>query len=427
MSILDETIKIVADCPCGRKHIADFKNFEMGSRIVGKTGEILRRDGFFGRLLLVADKNTLSAADGILPSLEASGFKLKMHMYDDLRTAEMEQVNVIETLCGDVDGVLSVGTGSLNDICRLGAYRANKPLAIFATAPSMDGFASGTAPIIDRGFKMTRQACQPRTVIADTAVLAAAPDELKAAGFGDMAAKYIALVDWKVSHLLTGEHFCPRIAGITLDAVERITRQADKLRSADEKAAAAVMEALILTGVTMQLEDSVRPASGAEHIVSHFWEVKKLEAGKLSDFHGKKVGVATLAILRLYKYLASFEKINPTPDNTDWDKVFEIYGENLSQDVKKLNNPTVTDGISPERISENWEEIRRAVSELPDETELLSVYKAAGAATTLDEIAVDRQLGIDGLAYHSYMRHRLTLARLTPMLGIPVDWESFLR
>jgi glycerol-1-phosphate dehydrogenase [NAD(P)+] len=96
----------------------------------------------------------------------------------------MEQVEELEALCEDVDGILSVGSGSLNDICRLAAYRRKKPLAIYATAPSMDGFASNSAPITKNNFKVSYPAVQPQVIIADTAVLAAAPAVLKSVGSG---------------------------------------------------------------------------------------------------------------------------------------------------------------------------------------------------------------------------------------------------
>ena len=50
-----------------------------------------------------------------------------------------------------------------------------KPFVIFATAPSMDGFASDSAPLIDNGFKISYPCRQPKIVLADTKILAAAP------------------------------------------------------------------------------------------------------------------------------------------------------------------------------------------------------------------------------------------------------------
>ena len=265
---IQSIIKSLENCPCGRKHTSDIKAIEIGKGLLKNTGEILSSNDFPKKILVVADRNTLGASEGILENLSRSGFKYTLKLYDDMKTADMKDVMTIVDMSVDVDGILSVGSGSLNDICRLASYKANKDFAIFATAPSMDGFASGAAPITYNNFKETYQACQPSIIIADTEILARAPAELKSAGFGDMIAKYIAIVDWKVSRLLTGEYYCENIIGLTRHALERMVALADRVMKVDEETAGAIMEALVFTGVAMKLADSTRAASGTEHIIS---------------------------------------------------------------------------------------------------------------------------------------------------------------
>lgn len=420
--------KSLENCPCGKKHTAPIKAVEIGRGLLSKTAGILKDNGFPGKILVVADKNTLAAADGILEVLADGGFTYKLKQYENLRTAEMTEVNNIVSLAEDVQGILSVGTGSLNDICRLASKKADKEFAIFATAPSMDGFASHTAPITDNNFKISYTARLPSVIIGDTEILAKAPAELKSAGFGDMIAKYVALVDWRISSLVTGEPMCPAVAEITKRGLMRAVELADRVTSEDPETAGAIMEGLVLTGIAMTLGDTTRAASGTEHIISHFWECKKLENGEISDYHGKKVGVATLLTAKLYEDLVSHEKIYPTTDTTDWDKVYAVYGENFRSDIEKMNNPTITDGVSPELLGEKWSEIREIVKNgLPSFGEMLELMNKAGAAKTLSDIAVTHELGLAGFIYHPYMRHRMTLARLVPMLGITPDYQRLLR
>ncbi len=404
-------------CPCGRKHETNIKAVEIGSGMLEKTADILRENGFPQKILVVADQNTLKAADGILDVLQQGGFQWELKLYEDLREANIVEVRALQELSKSVEGILSVGTGSLNDICRMAALHADKQFAIFATAPSMDGFASDTSPIIENKFKSTRPARQPGIIIADTRILAAAPNELKVAGFGDMIAKYVGIVDWKVSHLVTGEYYCENVANVTRTALKRIVSMADRVTQKDEETAGAIMEALVLTGLAMKLADSIRPASGTEHIISHFWEIKKLEQGLLSDFHGKKVGVATLCTTKIYKELAAKKNIVFVPEKLDWDEIYRAYGPNFTEDVKKLNSPTVTTETTPEIVEKHWEEICRIVEEeLPSYEEMLALMKRTGAATTFADISVDEELGRLGVRFHPYMRHRMTLMRLIPMM-----------
>lgn len=414
------------NCPCGKEHTVNIQAVEIGRGLKNKAADILSVNGFPKNILVVADKNTLAAADGILNVLTDGGFTIQTQIYENLRTADQTEVDRIVALSADVQGVLSVGTGSLNDICRRACLLADKQFAIFATAPSMDGFASDTAPITHNSFKVSLPARQPSVIIGDTEILAAAPAELKASGYGDMIAKYVAMADWRIAQVTIGEYYCENVANITRTALRKLVALTDKVTANDPETAGAIMEALVLTGIAMKLCYSSRAASGAEHVVSHFWEIKKLEQGHLSDYHGKKVGVATWMISKMYyDILAKADPAKFTEDTTDWEKVYAVYGKNFEQDVRRLNSPTVTEETSPQILRDNWDKICEIVrEELPTPDVIENLLRRAGAATTLEEISVLPELGVQGLEFHAYMRHRLLLSRLLPMLHCDIDFAQ---
>ena len=402
------------DCGCGMDHRCGIHDIRIGSGLVTQVGEILRENGFPRRLLLIGDRDTLAAAAGLEECL--TGFEVTRHCYDTLRVATMDDVRLVEDYLDRVDAVVAVGTGSIHDPSRLACARRNKPLCLFATAPSMDGFASYNAPIVDGGFKTTHAAKCPEVIIADTKILAAAPKALKSAGFGDMISKYIALIDWQVSHLVTGETYCPRVAELTRTAVDRLMTMAGRVTLEDEETAAAVLESLLMTGIAMSFTRTSRPGSGTEHILAHYWECIELLEGKIPNFHGEDVGVATLLTLREYEDLASRETVTAHPEVNDWDAVYRAYGP-LAGDVRKLNTPdTITDGIEPRVIEEKWPEIRAIVRSVPDYDACYRAMKAAGCKTTIAEIGKDPAFVAESLLYHPYMRRRLSLRRLARMV-----------
>lgn len=402
------------DCGCGMDHRCGIHDIRIGSGLVTQVGEILRENGFPRRLLLIGDRDTLAAAAGIEESL--TGFEVTRHCYDTLRVATMDDVRLVEDYLDRVDAVVAVGAGSIHDPSRLACARRNKPLCLLATAPSMDGFASYNAPIVDGGFKTTHAAKCPEVIIADTKILAAAPKALKSAGFGDMISKYIALIDWQVSHLVTGETYCPRVAELTRTAVDRLMTMADRVTLEDEETAAAVLESLLMTGIAMSFTRTSRPGSGTEHILAHYWECIELLEGKIPNFHGEDVGVATLLTLREYEALAGRETVTAHPEVNDWDAVYRAYGP-LAGDVRKLNTPdTITDGIEPRVIEEKWPEIRAIVRSVPDYDACYRAMKAAGCKTTIAEIGKDPAFVAESLLYHPYMRRRLSLRRVARMV-----------
>lgn len=419
---LKKILHSLENCPCGKKHTFVTEVAEIGHGVTERAGQILAEAGFPKKVLIVSDENEMRAANGLMPALEAAGFEMKKLIYKNMICARIEEVREVEALLGDVEGVISVGTGSVNDICRVASYNKGKKFAIFATAPSMDGFASDSAPIIENNFKTSVYVEQPMAILADTAILAKAPTELKAAGFGDMVAKYIGIFDWRLSNLLTDEYYCPAVADITMQGVNKIMALADKVTGEDEEAAGSIMEGLILSGLGMKLAGCSRPASGAEHVVSHYWECYKIARGIWPDFHGKKVGVATVLINRIYRNIADrVTEIHPVADPTNWEEVKAAFDPSQVEDVMKLNTPTITESVDPARLKQIWPEVRRMILDiLPSDEELMRLMKAAGAATDPADVHVSPELLVNGLKYHSYMRKRILLTRLLPMMQLDI-------
>lgn len=403
-------------CACGMKHETAVRDVRISAGLVHQVGKILRENGFPRTLLLVADRNTLAASDGIIESL--SEFLIEYHIYDEIRVARMEHVEAIERLIAGRDiGILSVGTGSVNDPCRLAAARQGKMLCIFATAPSMDGFASYSSPIVKNGFKASYPAKSPEVIIGDTNILAAAPQCLKSAGFGDMVAKYIALADWKISSLLTDEVYCERVGKLTRDAVDKLLSMADHVTENDPETAGEIFRALLMTGIGMSFMHNSRPASGSEHIISHLIECVELRKGITPNYHGEDIGVCTLLMLKYYNELAERETITARKEHLDWDDIYAFYGE-MADDVRALNEPTtITDAVEPAVLQQRWPQIRQIIHELPDYDTVYSAMKRAGCKLTAADIGKPQTL-LDGcIRYSPYMRRRLTLLRLRDMIG----------
>ncbi len=416
---MSEIMKIIESfkrpCPCGKVHETAVKDIRIGSGLVSRIGEILEENDFPEDLLLVADKNTLNAANKIEDSL--SSFKVEKKIYDNIRVADMKHVEELEAIIrGRNIAILSVGTGSVNDPCRLAAARQNKRLCIFATAPSMDGFASDSSPIVENGFKSSYAAKSPEVIIGDTAILASAPVCLKSAGFGDMIAKYVGLIDWRISSLLTGEYYCDRVAELTKKAVDTLMEMADYVTVKDEETAGKIFESLLMTGIAMSFTKNSRPASGSEHIIAHLIECLQLPDGIIPNYHGEDVGVCTLEMLKYYNSLADIESVIGVKESVDWNKVFEVYGE-MADDVRNLNFPdNIVDGVEPDKIGECWQDIRKIIRSVPSYEACKTAMIKAGCKISVSDIEKTQDYFDLCVKYSPYMRKRLTLLRLKDMI-----------
>jgi len=421
---MSEIMNIINDfksgCSCGRPHTTAAEDIRIASGLVHRVGEILTENGFARTILLVADRNTLRAADGIAESLR--DFTVEYKIYENLRVAEMKQVEEIEArIAGRDISVLSVGTGSVNDPCRLAAARQRKKLCIFATAPSMDGFASYSSPIVCGGFKSSYPAKSPEVILGDTKILAAAPPALKSAGFGDMIAKYIALADWQISALLTGEYYCEKIAALTRRAADELMALADRVTEEDEHTAGKIFEALLKTGIGMSFSQNSRPASGSEHMIAHLMECRELEEGIMPNYHGDDVGVCTLAMLRYYHTLAELPEIRTQRESVNMEDVYRFYGS-MADEVRKLNEPeNIIDSVSPEDLRDKWPEIRRIIQDIPSYEECLEAMRKAGCRLTAADIGKTEEFFNVCTEYSPYMRKRLTLRRMHRMILAPEE------
>lgn len=417
MTDFKKLINDYKNCSCGMKHECAINDIRIGSGLVYEVGNILKENNFPKKILVTADKNTIKAADGILDTL--SDFEVSTYIYDNLRVATMDDVRLVEDFIDKgIGAVLAVGTGSIHDPARMACANKNIPLCLFATAPSMDGFASYSAPIVDSCFKITYPAKCPEVIIGDTKILAKAPAELKSAGFGDMISKYIAIIDWKVSALLTNESYCDRVCALTRFAVDNLMKMADKVTLEDEETAGAIFESLLLTGIAMSFTKTSRPGSGTEHIQAHYWECKELLDNIVPNYHGIDVGVSTLMILKYYKELALLKSVKAHKEVNDWETIYNVYGE-LASDVKKLNTPdTITDAIDPKDIEDKWGEIVEIINSVPSYEDCLSAMKVAGCPVTYNQIGKSDDFVKESFAYHPYMRRRLSLKRVSHMLDL---------
>lgn len=294
------------ECSCGRRHATDLRWLRIGRNALAGLPEML--DAIGGKKpLLVCDLNTWDAAGKRATAvLEASGHGYSLCRFDTrerLMPAEWELGSLAMRFDPTCDCIVGVGGGVINDLCKLMGRAAGVPTAIVATAPSMDGFASNSGAMEVNGVKKTLYTPCPAGVLCDTEIMAAAPKRMLLAGVGDMIAKYISICDWRISHIVNGEYYCERVAGMMRGALKRVMANLDGIAARDADAVDAVAEGLVLAGVAMSFAQVSRPASGLEHCFSHIWEMMALERGRPYDLHGIQVGMGSMLALPVYGWM----------------------------------------------------------------------------------------------------------------------------
>ncbi len=303
------------ECTCEKKiHRAPIESIEISDGAIERLPKILTG---YEKIFLVADQNTWRAAGQraatildqagmlshsfifpgeVLPNAEALGQVLihaGPYAYDAVVDPNLP--------CQLPDYILAVGSGVINDVCRLSSFRMRLPYGICGTAPSMDGYASAGTPLLFDGTKATIKATTPRHIICDLNVMAQAPMPMCKAGVGDMLGKYTGILDWELAREYANEYWCGKIAQQVLDATDRVVQLAEGLPSRSHETIRSILEGFMVTGLGMAYAGCSRPASGCEHTIGHFWELEYVAAGKKPNFHGDEVAEGTLIISSMYR------------------------------------------------------------------------------------------------------------------------------
>jgi glycerol-1-phosphate dehydrogenase [NAD(P)+] len=287
----------------------DTEQVAIGPGAVGAVAEIYRRTFGERPAVVVADAITWRVAgDRVQRALAAAGRGAEAPYRfppDTFVEATYGNVERLRASFGTHDAVpVAVGSGSLNDLVKRAAHEAGRPYLSVATAASMDGYTAFGAAITRDGYKQTMTCPAPRAVVADLDVLAGAPADMTASGYGDLLGKVTAGADWLVADALGIEPVDPKVWELVQGPLREAIGRPGDLAAGDRGALERLVEGLVMSGLAMQAHASSRPASGAEHQFSHLWEMEGLGHDRRPPLsHGFKVGVGSVAIAALYERL----------------------------------------------------------------------------------------------------------------------------
>jgi len=420
-------------CACGKVHKTDLKDVIIEPGANQKIGSLVKSYSI-DHVLLVCDVNTFSVAGSSVElSLKSEGIDVTRYVYQESELVPDEPV--IGALMGavtpDITFMVTVGSGTLNDISKYVCSKKNIDYLIAATAPSMDGYASTVAPIIENNMKVTYEAKVAKAIVGDLDVLMNAPKDMINAGVGDILGKYTCLCDWKLAHIINNEYYCQTIADIVDESIRTVVDNAGDVARRAKKSVKHIMEALILSGIAMSYAGNSRPASGSEHHLSHYWEMMFLQQHRKALLHGTKVGIATVIVAKIYHYLgqqqidfkAAVDKAYNSPDK-EWEKLMEeAYGP-AAPGVIKLEKSTHKN--SPEQVElrigkteEYWPQIVAVIDEyLPKPEKIKAILVEIGASYTYEQVGIDHQIFENSIRCAKELRNRYGLLQMIFDLGL---------
>ncbi|MFC5666490.1 iron-containing alcohol dehydrogenase family protein [Kitasatospora misakiensis] len=187
---------------------------------------------------------------------------------------------------GLYDTIVALGGGKIIDAAKYAAARLGLPLVSVPTNLAHDGICSPVSTLDNDAGRGSYGVPGPIGIVIDLDVVRAAPPRFVAAGIGDIVSNISACADWELSHAETGEPVDGLAVAMARSAGENLLRHPGNLQ--DRGFLTALAEALVLSGIAMNIAGSTRPSSGACHEISHALDVLY---PKRSAQHGEQVGL----------------------------------------------------------------------------------------------------------------------------------------
>jgi len=424
-------------CACGLRHRIGTSYILFGRNALCEVAALLAETrGKQCKLWILSDANTEQAAGGRLKEVLA-GFRLEQRVLPGEPKPE-PTIEIVETLVEEVrsvspDLLIAVGGGTISDIVKKVSHDTGVSNWCVLTSPSVDAFTSAKAAIWFKGYHKAVPSNVSEVVVCDLSVLEKAPRELFLAGLGDLLGKYLAYLDWHLSHWITEEPICEEASRLGLQSADRALTAANYLADDRERATRYLADAALTSGMLMQIMGSSRPAASAEHTISHFWEMFKTVKKPEYDLHGILVGLASQLVLEVYKeFFRSIPDLNSDiaarlasfRDEPDWEQAL---GDEILPFKFKMVEEMEGKGIwTEQRIKERLQRFRSRQAKI-GEFALEQIQALEKAVATLSDSGFPFSFSnLDALPkdiylpfpYERYLRDRYTAFDLMYELGV---------
>ena len=436
----------------------DTKAFEMGQGVYTQASKLFAQYFPGRKAVIVADINTWPVlGQKVYENFVASGIptdkyiieKEEFHAdwkyvemtdlivegrYDEAKALEnktdfedIDPSKLIREASEEFNVLVSVGSGVINDLCKLASHHHAQSYVCVPTAASVDGYSSFGASITYLSAKQTFNCPAPVAIVADIDVIAAAPKAMTAAGYADLAAKIPAGGEWMIADFVGAELIQDDAWHILQDYIDDFLANPDAVAAGDPQAIADLFEGLTLSGFAMQAARSSRPASCCDHLFSHFLDMSGHRFNGKLQSHGFQVAIGTLAMCAAFDELFKLDltQLDVEACLAAWpsleqeqERALQLFEETAAP---KLGYESITSKYEDkEKVREDlarlvavWPEFKTKLQgQVYSFAKMQDLFRRAGAPYETEHIGVSREQIRDMFPIVQLMRYRYNLLDL---------------
>ncbi|MCQ2150202.1 MAG: sn-glycerol-1-phosphate dehydrogenase [Bacteroidales bacterium] len=408
----------------------DTKVFVMADGALARVPEVFKDCFKDQKAIIIADCNTWKAAgEEVFANMTEAGIDTASFLIPDEHFhAEWPYVEMVEAQIKFSGAIaVAVGSGVINDLCKLSSHHLGQSYLCVPTAASVDGYSSFGASISYQGLKQTFECPAPLAIVADASVIAAAPKEMTAAGFADLAAKIPCGAEWMIADLFGTEPIVPEAWHVLQDVLDGILSDPEGVAAGDRDAISDLFIGLTLSGIAMQIARSSRPASCTDHLFSHYLDMTGHRYKGELQSHGFQVAIGTLTMCAFFD---EFLKMDLTRLDVDkcvaaWptleqerERALELFKDFVSP---KLGYDSIgvkyadAEGVRVQltKVKEQWPELKKQYrAQVFTFEKMQRLFKIVGAPSDPSEIGVTREQLKSLVPFTQLMRYRINLLDL---------------
>jgi len=416
--------KCEALCTCGHEHSIPSVRVITAEDACTVLAEDCARAYAKEAVLLLDDENTNLAAGSRVSDLLAERSVTCKHVtLPGGPVATQELAEEIDDLSTGHSLIIAVGAGTINDLGKYVSDKKGIPYWSVPTAPSMNGYTSSIVAIKVLGVKRTLPARPPQYIYVDPGVIQNSPSELRQAGFCDVLAKSVSDFDWQIESLLFKGTYCSLPSAIAREPEGHYIDQPEKILQGDRKAVLGLFEGLLFSGVAMSLAGSSAPASGGEHLISHFLDMRENITGIKPNLHGLQVGAGIVLSAVCYRKLAALEKEDLKNSGRE---IFEadarkipMVWSSLASEVEKqfrgkCDRLLQFDSVLPA----NWLALKALFNQIRTPNFFVDLFRRAGLEMTLPSLGISEDEYFLAATSARTIRDRITVLDLAAHAGI---------
>jgi glycerol-1-phosphate dehydrogenase [NAD(P)+] len=419
----------------------DTAAMEIGTDILDRVPSMFKEQFPEKRALIVADENTWRVAgEAVYAHLQAAGVECdEPYIFTDPHLhAEWTFIEMLDERLASTDAIaVAVGSGTINDLCKLCSYHQSRPYMCVATAASVDGYSSFGASVTYKNMKQTFTCPAPKAILADVGVMVRAPKEMTAAGYADLAAKIPAGAEWIVADFVGSEPIHNEAWHIVQDGLKEALADPEGVAALRPEAIAPLVEGLMLSGFAMQAARSSRPASCTDHLFSHLWNMRNHTYNGVTPSHGFQVSVGTLFMCAMFDeaYKSDFTALDVDKCVAVWLSLEQVraYAEQLfaKESFAELGVTEITAKYNDKEevrrqmqlLKSNWPDLKaRLQAQCLTYDEMYRCLSIVGAPIQPEDVGITKAQMLADVPFVRHIRRRYSLLDLGLRAGTLNQW-----